>query len=152
MQRQQERLGEILIGQGLIHAEQLKAALEEQAGTKEFLGSILVKKKQIKEDDLLLALSKQFDLPVVDLRYKYIDWNFVKNFSPSLILDHHCFPVEGDDFSVTIAISNPLDIWAMKEAEGAARGFKLKLVLVSENDIQEAAERYRQYIQKKITR
>ena len=107
MIRSQKKLGEILINKGLINQERLKAGLEEQSRTKEFLGTILVKKNLIKERDLLATLSEQFNIPLISLKNKYLDWNFVKNFSASLILNHRCFPVKKDEFSVTIAIVNP---------------------------------------------
>jgi len=143
-------LGDILISKGLINSEQLKAALEEQHKTKEFLGAILLKRKLIKESDFLATLSEQFGMPLVNLGYKYIDWQFVKGFSPSLIIDNHCFPVEKDEWSVTIAITNPLDLWALKKSEEEAKGLRLRLVLVSEKEMNDAIERYRQYIQKDI--
>jgi type IV pilus assembly protein PilB len=150
MDRRQKRLGEILIEDGRITAEQLKAALEEQILTKEFLGKILLKRKLLTERVLLKVLSEQFSLPVADLGNCYFDWKLVKSFSPSLILDYHCFVIAKDDLTVTMAITNPLDVWVIKKAEEEARGLKLKLVLVSEEDMREAIEKYRQYIQKNI--
>lgn len=143
-------IGEILVEKGLLSLEHLTLALGEQALTKEFLGSILVKRKWIKEKDLLGALSDQYNLQVVDLKTRYIDWTIVKNFSASLIMDHHCFPVERDDFSVTFAILNPLDAWAIKKAEEEAKGLKVKLVLTTQGDMEDAVKRYRAYIQQNV--
>lgn len=146
MIRSQKKLGEILINKGLITGEQLTEALDEQRKTNEFLGKIFLKKNQLKEKDLLEAISGQFNIPYVSLKYKYIDWQLVKQFGLSLILDYKCFPIAKDEWSVTVAITNPLDVWAIKKAEEGARGLKLKLVLVSEGDMKEAIERYQQYI------
>jgi hypothetical protein len=151
MDRREKRLGEILIEDGLITAEQLKAALKEQDLTKEFLGKILLKRKLLMESALLKVLSEQFDLPVVDLKYRYFDWKLMKGFSPSLMLDHHCLVIAKDESTVTMAITNPLDVWTRKKAEQEAGFLKLKLVLVSEEDMREAIEKYRQYIQKNIS-
>ena len=139
-----------MIEDGLITAEQLKAALEEQTLTKEFLGKILLKRKFIRESAFLKAFSGQFGLPVVDLKHRYFDWKLAKDFSPSLILDYHCLVIARDESTVTIAITNPLDVWAMKKAEEETGRLELKLVLVSEEDMREAIESYRQYIQKNI--
>lgn len=146
MFRSQKKLGEILINKGLITGEQLKDALDEQRKTNEFLGKILIRKNQFKEKDLLEALAEQFNIPYVSLKYKYIDWHLAKQFSLGLILDYKCFPIAKDEWSVTVAITNPLDVWALKKAEEGARGLKLKLVLVSEGDMKEAIQRYQQYI------
>jgi type IV pilus assembly protein PilB len=141
-----KKIGEILIEKGLITDEQLKAALEEQLKTKEFLGAILLKRKQIKEDDLLAALSELFNIPFISIRNKYIDWGLLKGFSASLVLDYRCFPIQRNTKSVTIAINNPLDVWALKKAEEEARGLRLKLVLVSNDDMEEVIQRYKQHM------
>lgn len=151
MFRSQKKLGEILMERGLITSEQLKEALDEQRKTNEFLGKILLRKNQIKEKDLLEALSEQFNIPHLSLKYKYIDWQLAKQFSLALILDCKCFPIAKDEWSVTIAITNPLDVWAIKKAEEEARGLKLKLVLVSEGDMKEVIERYQQYLRANIS-
>ena len=146
MKRSQKKLGEILIGKGLITDEQLTEALTEQQRTNEFLGKILVKNNYLKEKDLLGALSEQFNIPLVSLKSKYIDWRLVKQFDSDLILDYRYFPVLKDEWSVTIAIVNPLDAWALKKAEEGSRGLKLKVVLVSEGDMKEVVGRYQQHM------
>jgi type IV pilus assembly protein PilB len=150
MQKMQERLGEILLGRGLINSGQLEEALKEQSRTGEFLGTVLIKKKFVREKELLEALSRQYNIPVVGLKDKYIDWNVVKEFHPSLILGHRCLPLEKNERSVTMAITNPLDAWAMKQAEMAAGGLELRLVLVATEDMDEAIGRYKQYMRGNI--
>lgn len=135
----------------LINSEQLKEALDEQRKTGEFLGAILLKKNLLKERDLLSGLSAQFNIPVLSLKYRYIDWRLVKQFNLDLILNCKCFPIEKDDWSVTVAITNPLDVQSIKRAEEETRGLKLKLVLVSEGDMQEAIQRYKQYFRGHIS-
>lgn len=146
MDIKQNLLGEILVNKGLISQETLNACLKEQERTKEFLGEILSKNNYIKEIELLQALSEQFHIPLFSLRDKYIDWLLVKQFSPSLVLDHRCIPIQKDDRSITIGISNPLDVWALKKAEEGAMGLKLRFVLLSKEDIEEAIRRYKEYI------
>jgi len=138
-----KRIGELLIEKGLITEEQLTMALEEQKKTKEFLGVIFLKRRQIKEENLFAVLSERFNMPLVRLKDKYIDWNLVKGFSASLILDYKCFPFAKDEWSVTVAITNPLDIWGIKKAEEEARGLKLKVALTTQSDMDEIIERYR---------
>jgi hypothetical protein len=152
MIRSPKRLGDILIEKGLITQEVLDDALREQRETKEFLGAILLRKKRIKEADLLTALSEQFHIPLFSLKDKYIDWNLVKGFSASLILDYRCFPVAKDDWSITMAITNPLDIRVLKRVEDEAKGLRLKLVLVSEGDINDSIKRYNSYLRGNISK
>jgi type IV pilus assembly protein PilB len=150
--RIEKKLGEILVERKLISAEQIARAIKEQAGSGEFLGKILLKRHLIKDADLLSALSEQFAIPVVSLKDRYIDWGLVKDFSASLILDHRCFPVERDESSVTFGITNPLDAWAVDKAKDETQGLRLKLVLVSNADMDEAIQRYKQYLRGNILR
>ena len=143
-------LGEILIERGLLNSEQLALALEEQTTTKELLGVILVRKKWVKEKDLLTALSERFNLPLVELKNKHIDWEMFKYFSSSLIFDYHCVPFERDEHSVTMAISNPLDAWTVKRAEEEAKGLILKMALTSRGDIDDTIKQYQLYMLQKL--
>ena len=149
MDRKEKRLGDILTEKGLISARQLQEALDAQQKTKEFLGSVLLARELIREKDLLEALSEQFGIPVTTIQHKYIDWEFVRGFSPSLVLDYKCFPFQKDGGTVTVAITNPLDAWALERVEKETKGFKLKLALVSREDMREAVRRYEEYIRKK---
>lgn len=151
MERAQKQLGQILIEKKLISPQRLEEAVSEQKRTKEFLGAVLLRLGFIKEKELMAALSEQFNIPVTGLKNKYIDWSFVKTFSPSLILDHKCFPVEKDNTSITVAITDPLDAWALKKAEEESRGMKLRLVLVSADDMQDAIQRYKEYVHRNIS-
>jgi len=151
IRRSIKKVGEILIERRLLTPQQLETALEEQRKTKKFLGEILVKNNFIKDKDLLNVLSEQFDLEVVSLKNKYIDWKLIKEFSSSLILDHKCFPVKKDEWTVTMAIINPLDVWALKKTEDESRGLRVKWVLVSQADMQEVIRKFQQYIRGSIS-
>lgn len=150
MDRKQKLLGEILLSRRLISEESLKNALAEQKRAKVFLGEILLKNGYVKETDLLEALSEQFGIPLFSLKDRYVDWMLVKEFNPSLILDHRCIPIKKDDFSVTMGINNPLDAWTLKMAEEQAMGLKLKLVLLTKEDIDEVVAKYKEYIRSDI--
>jgi hypothetical protein len=150
MRQEQKRLGEMLIQKGLLNQKQLEEVLTEQARSKKFLGEILIKEARIKEADLMLCLSEQFAMPFVSLADKYIDFNFVKTFSSSLILDYRCFPLERDIWSVTMAITNPLDVWLFKKAQDEAGHLKLKFVLILSSDMDDVSKRYRKYLQGNI--
>ena len=143
-------LGEILIERGLLTSEQLALALGEQSTTKELLGVILVRKGWVKEKDFLTALSQRFNLPLVELKSKRIDWEIFRYFSSSLIFDYRCVPFERDEHSVTMAISNPLDAWTVKRAEEEAKGLILKMALTSREDIDDTIKQYQLYMLQKL--
>ena len=139
------KLGDILIKKGWITQARLEEALAKQKLSKEFLGTVLLKEGFITEEQLVMALSQQFKIPYASLKNFYVDWDLVMRFSPSLVLDHKCFPLREDETSVTFAITNPLDAWALGEVELEAKGHTVKLILVTESERKEILNRFRQY-------
>jgi len=140
-----KRIGEVLIDAGLISLEQLQEALKEQKITKEFIGSILVRRGHIKEDTLLEILSQQFDIPYLRIKDRYIDLALVRRFPHSLISKYECFPIEQNAELIRLAIVNPLNALAIAEIEKAVRPLKLEVVLTPREDMLEIIRRYRQY-------
>src|SRR6266852_3828773 len=67
------RLGELLVGQRLITARQLKAALTHQVAESLRLGAALVQLGMIGERDLVGALSLQLGVDTIDLRRELPD-------------------------------------------------------------------------------
>jgi hypothetical protein len=65
--KKKQRLGEMLIEQGLITTNQLKDALKRQAQIGGQLGSIMVEMGDITTDDLLNSLSQQLGVPSTNL-------------------------------------------------------------------------------------
>ena len=149
MERKKKKIGEILVEKGMLKPEQLNLALKEQKISDQFLGEILLKKRWIKESELLAVLSEQFTISIVELKYKYVDWKLLGKYSPSLVMDFHCVPVSEDDVSVTMALTNPLDLDVLQKAEAEARGLKVKLVLTTKSDIDHVIERYRDHVKSK---
>ena len=147
----QKKLGDILVEKGLISVTQLHDALAIQKQTKEFLGDIVVRKRYIQKRDLLRALSEHFKIPHISTRYRYVHWDLVDMFSPSVILDYRCFPLKRDKYSVTFAITNPLDMWVRKKIEGETKGFDFEFALISTEDMKDLIDRYREHLKRKMT-
>jgi len=62
-----KKLGEMLIDAGVLTESQLRDALLEQRRWGGTIGQMLVEKRFISEADLVAVLSRQFNVPVVDL-------------------------------------------------------------------------------------
>ncbi len=62
-----KKLGEMLIEAGILSDTNLRSALAEQRRWGGTIGRTLVEMKLVREQDLLLVLSRQFGVPVVDL-------------------------------------------------------------------------------------
>ncbi|MCM8800530.1 MAG: hypothetical protein NC912_00730 [Candidatus Omnitrophica bacterium] len=152
MKEMPKRLGEILLEKGLITEAQLYDALAEQSLSNKFLGTILVTKGWITEHQLMEALAEQFNMPLVELKKDQVNMELSNLLSSSLILDHKCFPIEQTPDTLTVAIVNPLDAVAISKIEQEAKPRKIKLVLVTEENLKEILLDYRRYISQSIQR
>lgn len=146
-----KRLGELLVARRLITPAQLQEALRQQEATKEFLGAVLVRTGLIKAEALLTTLSEQFGIPHESLSPERVDWTVVGQFAASALADGRCFPIRADEQSVTVAIVNPLDAWALSAVEQAARFRTVKPVLVLERELHQVMQAYRQKLARSIT-
>ena len=148
-----QRLGELLVARGAITHEQLEQALAHQRTTGEFLGAVLVRIGTVTAETLLEAVSEQFGIPVEPLDRTRVDWTAPGHFSPSLFAKGNCFPIQADARSVTMAITNPLDVDALGAIERAAGTRQVRLVLVLERELRDVLQTYRrQLLQASVAR
>ncbi|MBU1124684.1 MAG: hypothetical protein KKC84_01535 [Candidatus Omnitrophica bacterium] len=147
---QSKMLGEILIEKKLITPEQLQEALARQKRTQETLGTVILHKKWIKDKDLVEALSVQFGIPIVDLKNKGIDVELLKSFDASVLFDHKCLPLSKDRTSITVAVTNPMDLWAISKIEEMVSPLSVNMMLTSESDMLDALARYKQYLKAQL--
>lgn len=152
MGKSAKRIGEILIEKRMITEAQLHDALIEQRESGKFLGMILKDKGLITDKELVDALSAQFGIPVVDLKQEHIDLELAHRYSISVVIDHKCFPLKQDEYTVTVAIVNPLNAVAISKIEEEAFPRRVNLVLVNESDLNDLIRNYRVYIRQSIQR
>ncbi|MDQ3426806.1 MAG: type II secretion system protein GspE, partial [Gemmatimonadota bacterium] len=73
-----DRLGEILLREGLISREQLGLAVAEQKTTKHRLGYLVVKLGLVAEIEITKVLARQYRMPAVDLTRFEVDPKIIK--------------------------------------------------------------------------
>ncbi len=144
-----KKLGEILAARGLISAGQLEEALQKQRGSGEFLGEMLQELGWVTEDQILEALSDQFKIPFQRLEPNQVDWAVTGQFPKSLLFEHTCIPLQADVQTITVALTDPLDAWAVSELERQARGKKIKLVLGRKEEISALLKEHRRRLLQK---
>ncbi len=107
------RLGELLVNDGLITAEQVEAALSRQALHGARFGSNLVELSAISMEDLAKALGRQHHLPAaLEAHYAKIDEVLTTKLTPDLAAAWHAVPLgrTGPDFSlVAVATTQPFE-------------------------------------------
>lgn len=115
---QRKTLGEILVESSAITEEQLSQALVIQQSTDrgQKLGEILVEKEMISQEDMLMALAYQLDLPYYEkLPVNDIDSSLIDNLPISFCKDNLILPIARDDFNVTVAVADPLNIFPLDD-------------------------------------
>jgi hypothetical protein len=105
-----QRLGEILVAAGVLRQEQVQAALAEQQRWGGPLGQILVNKNYITEDALVVALSRQLNIPIADVRGARIPKDVVSLVPFELANDNHVLPFRKEGRMLDLAMANPLNL------------------------------------------
>ncbi len=108
------KLGHILLENGAITRAQLDKAIETQQKQQpsEKLGSILKTLEFVKERDVTLALSRQYGLPLVNLKNQKISDVVIKMVPLEIVRESTFFPLEYDSFNnaLVLVTYDPADI------------------------------------------
>jgi type IV pilus assembly protein PilB len=134
------RLGDRLVAEGLITADQLQRALSEQKGTREKLGSVLVRMNMLTEDKLLSFLSRQYSVPSVTLSHLDIDPEVLKLVPAQLAERLHVLPVKRSGNVLTLAMADPTNVLALDDV-AFFTNLQIQPVVASEVAIRQATER-----------
>ena len=104
-----DRLGEILIRDGLLTQEQLTAALAEQRQNGGRLGYVLVKLGFVPEIEITKILARQYRMPAVDLSRFEVDPRILKLIPPEMATKHIVVPLKREGRTLTVALADPTD-------------------------------------------
>jgi general secretion pathway protein E/type IV pilus assembly protein PilB len=137
MIRQQVRLGDLLISEGLITQDQLEHALRQQKESNftKKLGEVLVEEGMVSHKEMALLLSKQLNIDFVDLFGEKIDFQSLSKFSISLLIAAKAIPFKEDEDYVYIATSDPLNFDALEALERNIATKPIKVFLSLSEDI-----------------
>src|SRR3989442_4273577 len=108
-----DKLGEILVREGLITLDQLKKALQEQRGTGMRLGYTLVKLGYVEETEVTKMLARQYRMPAVDLSRFEVDPKILKLLPPHIAIKHTVLPLKPEGRTLTVAIVDPNNLTAI---------------------------------------
>ncbi|MBI4343455.1 MAG: hypothetical protein HY601_01395, partial [Candidatus Omnitrophica bacterium] len=92
-----------------------------------------------------------FGMPREPLALDRVDWSVIKQFPASAFSGGKCFPIRADAESVTVAIANPLEAWALSAVEQSTQYRKVKPVLISDRELATLLQAYRQRSVQSIT-
>ncbi len=122
-------IGEILIQKRLIDWKQLEEALGEQQRTREFVGEVLVRKQYVPKFLLFKALAERHAMPFVDLSHVFIDPRAVDRVPKSIALKFAFIPIELQDGTLVLGVSDPSGNLPSAEIAEMARVAGIKMVL-----------------------
>jgi type IV pilus assembly protein PilB len=104
-----ERLGELLIKANLIDDIQLRVALQAQKESGERLGTTLVELGFVEEAVLAAFLSKQADMPCINIANIRVPREISVLIPADLALERHVMPIRRAGDTVYVAMADPFD-------------------------------------------
>ena len=138
-----DKLGEILLREGLITQDQLKKALLEQKNTGMRLGYTLVKLGFVEETEISKMLARQYRMPAVDLSRFEVDPKIIKLLPPDVATKHTVLPLKREGRTLTVAIADPNNVTAIEDIKFITR-CDVFPVIAGEYTLRNAIEKYYQ--------
>jgi type IV pilus assembly protein PilB len=136
-----ERIGEILVRDGLITRDQLNLALQEQRNNGSRLGYSLVALGFVQESDLTRTLARQYHMPAVDLTNFEIDPRVARLIPSDMATKHLVLPLKRDGRTLTVAMADPSNTGVLDDLKFITR-CDIFPVIAGEYTIRNAIERY----------
>ncbi len=136
-----DRLGDLLLSQGVVTRDQLAAALAEQKATRQRLGYILVKQGVIEELELTKVLARQYRMPAVDLSRFEVDPKLLRLIPADLATKRMVLPLKREGRTLTVAVADPADQGLLEDLKFITR-FDLFPVLAGEATLRQLIERH----------
>jgi type IV pilus assembly protein PilB len=135
-------IGDLLVREGLITEEQLRAALQEQRANGYRLGYTLVSMGVVSETDLTRVLARKYRVKAVDLsRIDQIDKRVIALVKPEIAVRHLVLPLRRVARMLTVAMANPTNLEAIDELRFST-GYDIEPVVAGEYSLRKAVEKY----------
>ena len=136
-----DNIGDILVSESVINKDQLLEALGEQELSGKKLGKILIEKGFATERHIANAFSKQFSIPLTDLKVTTPHQDALSLIPSGLAERHSIIPVTLENGVLTIAMADPLDVKTIN-AISVATGKFVRATVSGESEIKEAIKTY----------
>src|SRR5215212_10138919 len=136
-----ERIGDLLLREGLITKEQLTKALQEQQQNGTRVGYNLVKLGFIQETELTKMLARQYRMPAVDLSKFEVDPRIAKLIPSELATKHLVLPLKRDGRTLTVAMADPTNLGVIDDLKFITR-YDIFPVIAGEYTLRNTVEKY----------
>jgi type IV pilus assembly protein PilB len=135
------RIGELLLKEKRITAQQLQEALNYQRQHGGKLGANLVKLGYVKDEEITALLSKQYGVPSIALNQFEIDPAVIKLIPAETARKYQIVPLSRSGATLTIAMTDPTNVFAMDDVKFMT-GYNVEPVVASETALLESIEKY----------
>jgi len=136
-----KQLGEILVERGVISRVKLEEALAFQKGKGILFGDALVEMQLATEEDVVQALTCQYGFPYLPLANYEIAPEVVATVPFNVCKQYSLVPIDKIGRSLTLAMSNPLDVQALEDVEKLT-GCAVQAFVSTATEINSAINRY----------
>jgi type IV pilus assembly protein PilB len=135
------RIGELLLKEKRISAEQLQQALTHQKANGGKLGHNLVKMGFVKDEEITSLLSKQYGVPSINLAQFELDPSVIKLIPAETANKYQIVPLSRAGATLTIAMTDPTNVFAMDDIKFMT-GYNVEPVVASEGAVSDAILKY----------
>ena len=135
------RIGELLLKEKRISAEQLQEALTYQRTSGGKLSANLVKLGFVKDEEITALLSKQYGVPSIALNQFEIDPAVIKLVPAETARKYQIVPLSRAGATLTIAMTDPTNVFAMDDVKFMT-GYNVEPVVASETAVLESIDKY----------
>lgn len=136
-----KQLGEILVERGMITRPQLEEALVYQRANAMLFGEALVVLKFATEEDIVQALTCQYGFPYLPLANYEISPEVIATLPAKVCKQYSLIPIDKIGKSLTLAMSNPLNVHALEDVE-LVTGCIVQAFVSTSSEITTAIKRY----------
>ncbi|MBD8034548.1 GspE/PulE family protein [Solibacillus merdavium] len=135
-----KRLGDLLVEAGVINDQQLNYALQNKSRD-EKLGDFLIKENVLTEQQLIEVLEFQLGIPHITLNKYAIDPELLQLVPRELAKRANIMPVRRDRNKLLIAMSDPMDYFAIEEVR-MATGCQIETSIAAKDDLYRTITKY----------
>lgn len=142
--KQKKKLGNILVEEGVITAEQLEFALKEQKKRRQRLGELLVDLGFTDEMTIAKALQSQLCMEYIQLTGIHIEKDITDLVSEHVLRKHQLIPFEfnsSDSNILRVAVADPLDLNAIDDIR-MITNYQVEVVIAAPSEIVATIDRY----------
>jgi type IV pilus assembly protein PilB len=135
------RLGDVLIHQQLVSDEQLRECINIQRQQGGNLASILVQQDYLSEEDLVVTLSEQLEIPHIRVSNYNIPEEVLVQVPESLARQYLILPVSVTGDVLSLAMADPLNIMALDDLS-LLTSYEIKPVVAMQSELKETIEKH----------